>query len=664
MNGPQHFPTLASPARLRGHRLKNRISFGPHTVNVGEDGVPSPAHVAYYEARAAGGAAMIVVEPMPVHRTAVYVRSDFTPGDDAIIEPTRAIADAVRRHGAVILQQLYHLGSAGDIDNSLAPYWSPSGYPGLLDPWGSHPMRAHEIEEVIDGFIAAALRVRKAGLDGVDVLCGYSSLIDQFWSPLTNARTDEWGGSFDNRMRFARRVLSGIRQACGDEFIVGIKITHPEPDGGLTLEDKLAIVATLDEESLVDYVSVGRGSLLSRTKFNTPSFHFPMREMEPVAAALKRRLGRALVILEARVKTPAAGEEVLSRGSADIVAYVRSQIADPHFAAKATGGRPEDIRPCISCNQLCIGRRARDYGISCLVNPTAGRELRFTGEAPAPAPRSLHVLVVGGGPGGMEAARVAALRGHKVTLAERSNELGGQFRLAAGQPERGEISEFLNWQERQLEAHGVDVRLRSEMTAETILALGADAIVLATGSVPNRTGFQRALPAQRRLPGVDSDDVCTIHDVLDGSVVPGHRVLLLDDINGWPPASLTALHLAQLRHEVVLVTAAAHAAAQLDHSGVGPTTRSRFLEFGVETRTGAALLSWADKVATIRDFAWDSEEKREFDTLVLALPNLPNDGLYDELLGNGLRPHLIGDAMAARTAAMAIQEGRETAAAL
>lgn len=653
------YPHLFEPASLRHLTLRNRIVFGAHTANMSEAGLPTDRHLGYYRERARGGAAMIVVEPMPAHETGVLTRGNFRHASDDVIPHFRRIADAVHDEGAAIVQQIYHVGGHGDQDNSWAPYWSPSGMASYHDPWGSHAVSETEIEALIDGFVQSARRIREAGFDGCDLFAGYNCLIDQFWSPLTNKRDDRWGGSLENRMRFSIEVCGRIRKIAGDDFVIGMTISGAEPyPGGLGLDDKLEIVGALDGRGLVDYFSVGHGSYLNHFSGIVPSFHFGMNLTRGEARDFKAACSHALVTTEARVKTPANAEAALAAGDADLVSIVRAQIADPHLANKAREGHADDIRPCISCNQLCIGRRLRDYWISCLVNPSAGREAAWDGDRPKPAETPKNILVVGGGPAGLEAARVAAERGHKVTLAEKSGELGGQFRLAAGQPERGEIGGLLNWYESQLEKLQVRVLRRTEMTAGDIEAFGADTVVLAAGSTPNRSGFQRAMPHRPHLPGADRENVCTAHDVLDGTITPGTAVLLLDDINGWWPASGTALHLAEQRHLVTLVTAADVACGQLEHSQTADTTRERFWKMGVETVTSTALLKWEGNTATLVNLYTGDTEERDFDTLVLALTNTPLDHLSRELADSGIDIRSIGDTVSARTASMAIYEGR------
>ena len=658
MTEPGRFPHLFTPARLQGHTLACRIVFGAHTANMAEGGLPADRHFGYYRERARGGAGMIVVEPTPPHPTAILTRGNFL-ADDAVIPHFRRITDECHSHGAVICHQIYHVGAHGDQDNSWSPYWSPSGQVSHHDPWGSHAMSEPEIRELIQAFVDQAVRDKKGGFDGVDLFAGYSCLIDQFWSPLTNRRGDSWGGSLENRLRFVTEIADGIRKACGPDFIVGMTVSGAEPyPGGLTMADKQEIFAWLDERGLADYFSCGTGSYINQYTSIVPGFHHATPLGTEDAAAIKRVVKHALVTAESRVKTPERAEAAIASGCCDLVSIVRGQIADPHLAGKAREGRADDIRPCISCNQLCIGRRMRDYHISCLVNPSVGREHAWDGDRAPPAATPRHVLVVGGGPAGLETARVAAERGHRVTLVEKADALGGQFRLAAAQPERGEIDELLAWYRDQLEKLQVRVELGTEMTADGIRRSGADAVVLSTGSLPTRTGFQRALPHIDALPGVEQDNVCTVNDVLDGTAAPGRKVLLLDDINGWWPASGTALHLAERGHDVTVVTASDKPAEALDASNLGPSTRERFAKTGVKVVCAHALTHWSGGTATVMNLHTGETKELPFDSLVLATTNTVDDTLARALADDGIEVHFIGDMVAARTASMAFYEGR------
>lgn len=654
------FPNLFNPIEIRDTKLKHRLNFGAHTANMSVEGLPRERHYGYYLERSVGGAAMIVVEPVPVHRTAVLTRGNFLHDDDSIVPHFKKITDACHQHGTVMIQQLYHVGAHGDWDNSYEPNWSPSGLPSLHDTDGSHKMNEREIEEVVESFAAAAKRAQQAGFDGCELMAAYNALIEQFWSPTTNKRDDQYGGSFEKRMRFSKAVLNRIREVTGPTFIIGVAISvDPAFPEVLSVEQHQEIAAWHDERELYDYVSVGTGGYYDFTRL-MPTVLYEDKLGPPYAEAIKQVVTYAKVQAESHIRTPENADYVIASGQADMVSIVRGQIADPHLANKAQAGMAEDIRPCISCNHQCWGRRSRDYWISCLINPSAGREFEWGGEPHPPADHSKRVLVVGAGPAGLEAARVAAVRGHQVTIAEASGELGGQFRLAGLQPRRGQILDFINWYVTQFKKLGVDVRYNTLMEVDDIKASDAEVIILATGSQPAGTGYQRYLPGNDRLPGVDSGNVFAVEDVMSRSARLGEVVLILDDTGTWRGLG-TAWYLAEEKHRVCLLTPDAYVGRELTRTTSDIPLREKLSKMGVEFITDSAVTEWHGDGATIYNFMTEVETKKAFNSLVLACVNTPEDWLTRELAEDTRPVYSIGDCMSPRQAPAAIYEGRRLA---
>jgi 2,4-dienoyl-CoA reductase-like NADH-dependent reductase (Old Yellow Enzyme family)/thioredoxin reductase len=658
-----HYPNIFQPLQVRHRKLDNRIVFGAHTANMSDMGLPGERHRGYYEERARGGAAMIVVEPMPVHATAVLTRGNFRHCDDAVIPHFRKITEAVHAHGTTILQQLYHVGQHGDSDVSFMPHWGPSGLASYHDSDGSHAMRASEIEEVIECFASAAKRCQAAGFDGVDLFAAYHSLLDQFWSTWSNQRDDQWGGSLENRCRLSLSIIAAIRRACGDDFIIGMSIGYADNTPFvMTLEDFQAVIELHDLTGNLDYVSCGSGNYVDYDRV-MPTFVHGEKQGVPLASALKQIVRHAKVTAESHIRTPENADYTLASGSADLTSIVRGQIADPQLVNKARAGRADDIRGCISCNQMCWGRRSRDYWISCLVNPSAGREFEWGGDRFEATTAIKNVLVVGGGPAGMEAARVAAERGHRVTLAEALGDLGGQFRLAGLAPRRGQITELMGWYLRQFEKLGVEVRYFSPMDDQDIVEFGADEVILATGSLPDGLAKQRWLPEAAALPGLDNGKVFSCEEVFRGQAELGNSVIVLDEGGNWRGTG-TAWYLAEQGHQVTIVTPDPMIGKELTRTTADFQIRASLAKLGAVFKLESVIQHWHGDHAELRSLLDGSVSEIAASAIVTATTNTADNSIELALSEAGTRFHLIGDAAAPRTAPYAFHDGRKIGLAL
>ncbi|MEM9146392.1 MAG: FAD-dependent oxidoreductase [Pseudomonadota bacterium] len=487
---------LLSPMALGPITLRNRVVVTAHVPGLEEQGRLGADYIAYQRARAAGGVGLQMSGSSAVHGTGgVGGGRGINAGDDGIVESFAALAEAIHAEGGRFLVQLGHAGATVNDTDAGRPLLAPSPIMSGLVRETPKEMSLGEIDEIIACHAQAAARVRASGLDGVELLGAFGYLIGAFLSPYSNTRADAYGGPLENRLRFARRVISETRSALGPDRVLGLRLPGDERvEGGLGPGALAEIAAALTESGELDYLNVIAGTnydRLGRMEHWPPS---PAPEGLFVGLAEGIKASVAVpVITTGRITDPRMAEAIVAEGRADLVGMTRAHISDPDLVAKLMAGRAGDIRPCVGAN-LCIGRAMEGKPIRCFHNPVAARE-RTMAPSPAHAPR--HVVVIGGGPAGLEAARLAAERGHRVTLYEAGRQLGGQLRIWAKAPMTREFGATLRWYERQLERLQVRVRLERTVEPGALDALDADALVLAVGAQARATA---ALPGDEGSP--------------------------------------------------------------------------------------------------------------------------------------------------------------------
>ncbi|MEZ5256305.1 MAG: FAD-dependent oxidoreductase [Ilumatobacteraceae bacterium] len=494
------YDNLFEPVQCGPLTIPNRIVRSAHgTLLAGEK------LIAYHEARAAGGVGMSTLEATGVHANAPSVTPLYS---DDCIPFYRELMARIRPYGMRMFQQIYHPGSATRPKKS--PFQvSSSPIPNPMVGGVPLEMSTAEIAEMVEAFALAARRCKAGELDGIDIHASSGYLIEQFLSPAMNIRTDEYGGSLENRMRFLMEVLTAVRDEVGTDYCVGIRLPNEEyVPGGLTPED-IAEIATL-VEPYVDYVSLHMGSYWRFHKLLSP-MDDPLGSEMPINARITPSLTKPTMVV-GRIMSLDHASQIVADGQADLVSMVRALIADPELVNKARRGDAHLVRPCIGSNIGCVGQMMATGQLSCVVNVAAAKETEVPFEPAGPAAVKKRVLVVGGGPAGLEAARTADLRGHEVHLHEATRQLGGQVAIAATAPHRADIGAITEWLAGELERLGVTIRLRSMVDPDVIEELAPDEVVIATGGSPRRDGFQLSAPVTP-IPGHDLPHVHTSWDV-------------------------------------------------------------------------------------------------------------------------------------------------------
>ncbi len=659
------FPHLLSPLRIGPVTLRNRVIMGAHFTmftephpRFGEPGFHGERLGRYLAERAQGGVAAVIVGQTAVHPTTAYQLTNNAQGwsDDAVPH-YRRLTEQVHAHGAKAFIQLTHNGGVTRGHWSRLPIWSAGGMANQEE--APIAVDADMIRELVDYFARCARHAADGGFDAIEVQAAHGYLIHEFLSPRSNRRTDAYGGSLENRMRFGTEVLAAVRTVVSDRGLaVGLRLVGDEeqPAGreGLGPDDCAQIAAGYEAMGLTDFVNVSvglSGAGMVRTNYA------PRAVGVYAAAAVKRALSTTPVFTVHRLLEPSEAEDIIARGDADAVTLVRALIADPEWVRKAADGDGTSIRRCTGSNQSCYGNLLRHQPIGCVQNPAVGREDTLGLGTMQPAARKKRVVVVGGGPAGLEAAWVAAARGHAVTLLERAAELGGKVRLAQRLPGRAELADFADWRAAECVRRGVDVRLRVTADVDAVLALSPDAVVVATGGRATIDAASKWHPMP--VPGAERGRVLDHEEALVAALAGGDtlggRIVVLDAVGFIEAIGLGELLASQGREVTVVCSLPSPMALDAETNAAA---LPRAVRAGMRWRPSTVLAAVGEREVTLLDaLSLKREVMSDVDTIVIRTHGVPDDGLYHALRGRVPEVLRVGDAVAMRYCDRAIHDG-------
>ncbi|BCP02757.1 FAD-dependent oxidoreductase [Mycobacterium paraintracellulare] len=648
MSGYEH---VLSSTHIGPVLLRNRVVRTSQGSGLAVNQLVSDDMIAFLLARARGGVALAFADVAQVHWSSPAML-DLT--SDRVLPGLTKLTTAVHAEGMKLFQQIWHGGPTQLTRDSSAP-WAASHVPdpglGMLPV----PMTRMMMDELTEAFVASALRAREGGIDGIELHAGHGYLFSSFLSPATNLRDDEYGGSLENRSRYLVEVLRAVRTAVGRDYPVGLRISPDGPEDQTTPSHLSTLISMLERESLVDFWDVSLGSHYARDLL-IGGAHQPPGYMLPVSERMTRATTLPTIVA-GRIATLQQADQIVASGVGDLVAMVRATLAEPELITKTVSGRGAEIRPCIACLQSCAGGLNTRGRAMCTVNPAAGRELTHDDGTIVRHAPGLKVVVIGGGPAGMEAARSAAIAGHRVTLLETDDALGGQLRLVP--PTRPEIARLLDFYEHQMRLHAIDVRLRTPADVQTVRRMAPDAVIVATGVKPRQDGFQTLQP-RLPLPGISTVSVHTGWDVLRGASL-GHTVLMLDEIGHYESTDV-AQQLVDSGRRVLMVSRYSLVAANLEMRWemVGSPLLAKLLkgDFTFFPRTVIHRLSpGSAEVACFE--APHRMQRLAFDDVVLMSGGTPDRALQQELVGICPIVRVIGDASSPRRLEVAVVEGRQ-----
>ncbi|MBI3257093.1 MAG: mycofactocin system FadH/OYE family oxidoreductase 2 [Actinobacteria bacterium] len=649
---------LFTPLRIGPVTVANRIIFSAHLTNYAEQGLPTEQHAAYYAARAAGGAGLIITEEHSVHPTDWPYEKLIHGFHREVIPGYRRITEAVHRHGVPIFAQINHKASSM---YSRLPVWAPSP---VADPMFREVPKAvttAEIAEIVAGYAMVAGHCAEGGFDGIELQCSHSSIVRGFLSPATNQRTDDYGGSLDNRARILLEIVHAVREMIGRDLALGVRLCGDELiEGGTTIDEAVEVARLVEASGRVDYINTSIGVATATLFMIEASMHIPPGYAMFIPSAIRKAVELPVVGV-GRFKDPIQADRALEEGHCDLVGIVRGQIADADFVAKARAGHTDDIRLCLSCNQECVGRMGLNRWLGCIENPRTGREAALAAVPMSRPVRPKKVLVVGAGPGGMQAAISAATSGHRVEVYERDATPGGQVRLAASVPNRAEFGDIIRNQVTECARLGVDIHLGVTVDAAFVASRRPDVVIVATGAEPERPWWA---PGDVSLPRV-----ADVREVLEGSASPSGRVIIVDEL-GFHQATSVAELLADRGCSVEVITSGMVVGQDLGVTLDMEGWCTRAAAKGIGQLTDLVVTGIEDAKLNVMHHPTGRNELREADWVVLAVPQAPVEGLYLELAEASRQPgatftvHRVGDCVAPRRAHAAVVEGQRVGASL
>jgi dimethylglycine catabolism A len=649
MTDDPHFPRLFSPLKLGDRTLRNRIALAATLTNYGAGHRVTERWIDFLAERAKGGCGMIVTEIIAVDPAALAHGAIITGYEAANEDGFKRAAEAVEGAGACFVAQLWHPGR----QQLWVPVRSPKGISHQPDAYSwtvPHVMTADELRRLVDDYVSVARRLKRCGFGGVETHGAHGYLITQILSPWSNLRTDRYGGSLENRVRFVAEVADAIRATCGKDFVIGLKMPGDEGvAGGIDPAEAARITAALARHGTLDYFAYSQGNFTNSLENHVPDMHFRRAPFLAIPKKIRPAADGTAVMAIGRIAMPAEAEAALADGAGDLIGLSRALIADADWPNKARAGRVDDIRPS-SYDNFAWGEIHLGKPLAEIHNPQLGSN----GESdwrPRRAMRKRRVVVVGAGPAGMQAARVAAQRGHDVTLISASERLGGKLRWEAGLPGRAEYSNLLAWMERQLRDAGANIAVRTRATAESVAALNPDSVILATGS--------------RLRPPADIAGGASVRD-WDGYLVTDRRdsTAVLFDMDHSAATYAVADALAARHRKLVLITPRTQIARNVNYcSAIG--IHRRLYAADAEIVTAAEPVSFANGVLTWRNvFTGRTREIAEVGVFLFATPRIADDALAQPLRQAGIDVRLVGDCVAPRDLLCAIHEGEAAALAI